>query len=206
MPKLKNIASLFLLVATLSLSSCFTTKSNLGTKYVYTYKLIGDHAKTNNKYDDGKLSAYFNVGEKDLNFTIKNLTSEPMKIDWDEASLIIYGESKRVMHKGVKFTDRNAPQATTVIPGNSSIDDLVLPTENVYYKEGSYSTYYSSPGGWKQRDLLLNRDMNKEDTKQLILNSKGQMLKFFLPIEQNGQKLNYTFEFEVIDVVPSKKS
>lgn len=48
--------------------------------------------------------------------------------------------------------------------------------------------------------------MNKEDTKQLILDSKGEKIKFFLPIEQNGQKINYTFEFEVTDVVPAKKS
>lgn len=107
----------------------------LGTKYDYSFKLVGDHAKTDKTFDDGKIQAIFIVGEKDLNFTIKNLTSDPMKINWDEASLIIYGESKRVMHKGIKFIDRDAPQAPTVIPGNSSIDDLVLPTDNVYLEK-----------------------------------------------------------------------
>jgi hypothetical protein len=195
-----------LLTISFGFSSCFTTKSFLGTKYKYSFKLLGDNAKTDKIFDDGKINVFFIVGGKDVNFTLRNLTSDPMKINWDEASLIIYGQSKRVMHNGVKFIDRSAPQAPTVIPGGSSIDDLVLPTDNVYYREGYYETYTSSPGGWEQRDLFLTRDMNKEDTKQLILNSKGQTFKFFLPIEQNGKKMNYTFEFQVTDVSPAAKS
>jgi len=198
--------SFLLLTISFGLSSCFTTKSLLGTKYDYSFKLLGDHAKTDKTFDDGKINVFFSIGSKDVNFTLRNLTADPMKINWDEASLIIYGQSKRVMHNGVKFIDRSAPQAPTVIPGNSSIDDLVLPTDNVYYREGYYSTYSSSPGGWEQHDLFLSRDGNKEDTKQLILNSKGQTFKFFLPIEQNGQKINYTFEFEVTSVTAAAKS
>ena len=186
-------------------SSCITSNLNLGTKYNYSFKLLGEYAKSDKTFNDGKIDVNFIFGDKDLNFTFKNLTSEPLKINWDEASLIIYGESKRVMHKGIRFIDRNSPQAPTVIPSNSIIDDLVLPTENVYYREGYYSTYSSSPGGWERRDLFLNIDMNKEDTKKLILSSKGQTFKFFLPIDQNGQKTNYTFEFQITDIIPEIK-
>ncbi len=200
MKKSVYIACMLLLTISFGLSSC------LGTKYNYSFKLLGYNAQTDKTFNDGKIQAVFIIGDKQLDFTLKNLTADPMKINWDEASLIIYGESKRVMHKGVKYIDRNSPQAPTVIPGNSSIDDLVLPTDNVYYKEGSYSTYYSSPGGWKINDLLLSRDRNKEETKQLIMNSKGQILKFFLPIEQNNQKTNYTFEFQITDVIPVSNS
>ena len=196
MKKSVYIASMLILTVSLGLSSC------LGTKYTYSFKLLGDNAKTDKTFNDGKIQAFFIVGDKQLDFTLKNLTTEPMKINWDEASLIIYGESKRVMHKGVKFIDRNSPQATTVIPGNSSIDDLVLPTDNVHYKEGSYSTYYSSPGSWKINDLLPSRDRNNKETKKIIMNSKGSTLKFFLPIEQNNQKMNYTFEFLIADITP----
>ncbi len=197
--------SIFMLSVTLLLSSCFSTKSFLGTKYNYSFKLMDENAKTDNIFDDKKLQGVFIVGEKSLNFTLKNLTNEPMKINWDEASLIIYGESKRVMHKGVKFTERNSPQVPTIIPGNSIIDDLVIPTENVYYREGYYIKYASDPGGWEQNDLLLIWDMNKEETKNIIMNSKGQILTFFLPIEQNGLKVNYTFKFQVINVGPEVK-
>ena len=127
-----------------------------------------------------------------------------MRINWDEASLIIDGKSRRVMHKGVKFNDRNSPQAPTVIPSNSQIDDLVLPTDNVSYREGTYSQNSSSPASWEQRDLFITRAFNEED-KRKIMDNKGKIFKFFLPIEQNGQKLNYTFEFEILDISPLKK-
>ncbi|RTL56075.1 MAG: hypothetical protein EKK37_16470 [Sphingobacteriales bacterium] len=206
MTKYFNFTTALLLTITLALTSCFSTKSQLGTKYNYTWKLTGNNAITDRTFNDGKISVFFIVGDKDVNFTLKNLTNDPMKINWDEASLIIYGQSKRVMHNGVKFIDRSSPQAPTVIPGNSSIDDLVLPTDNVYYREGYYSTYFSRPGGWEKHDLFLSRDGNKEDTKKLILDSKGQKFRFFLPIEQNGLKLNYTFEFEATEVSPVTKS
>ena len=196
MKKIAYLASILILTLSLGLSSC------LDTKYNYSFKLLGVHAKTDKTFNDGKIQAYFIVSDKQLDFNLKNLTAEPMKINWDEASLIIYGESKRVIHKGVKYIDRNSPQAPTVIPGNSFIDDLVLLTENVLYKEGSYSTYYSSPGSWKINDLLPIRDKNNEETKKLIMNSKGSTLKFFLPIEQNNQKMNYTFEFLIADITP----
>jgi hypothetical protein len=206
MDKTIRIISILLLTVTFGLNSCFTTKTSSGTKYNYAFKLLGEFAKSDKTFDDGKINVFFSVGNKDVNFTLRNLTSEPMKINWDEASLIIYGESKRVMHNGVKYIDRSAPQAPTVIPGNSSINDLVLPTDNVYYREGYYSTYSSKPGGWEKHDLLLSQDRNEEDTKKLILESKGQTFKFFLPIEQNGQKINYTFEFEITNVTPAPKS
>ena len=202
MKKFIKTANLLFLTLSLGFSSCFSTKALVGTKYDYSFKLVGDHAKSDKTFDDGKILAKFSIGDKDVNFTLQNLTADPMKISWDEASLIIYGESKRIMHKGVKFNDRNSPQAPTVIPSNSQIDDLVLPTDNVYYQEG----YSSIAGSWEQHDLFLTRDMNNEDTKKLIMGYKGKTFKFFLPIEQNGQKLNYTFEFEISTVIPITKS
>lgn len=199
MKKKIYIANMLNLTISLCLCSC------LGTKYNYSFKLLGEYAKTDKAFNDGKIQAYFIIGDKQLDFTLKNLTNEPMKINWDEASLIINEESKRVMHKGVKFTDRNSPQAPTVIPGNSSIDDLVLPTDNVSYKQGYYSTYYSNPGSWQINDLLPTRDKNEEETKKLIINSKGTILKFYLPIEHNNQKFNYTFQFLIADVTPEVK-
>jgi len=148
-------------------------------------------------FDDGKIQILFTPDRKNLNFVLKNLSSDPMKINWDEAALIIAGESKRVMHVGVKYADRSAPQAPTVIPGNSSITDLVSPTENVYYKEGYYGKYYSSPASWETHDLFPENDLNKPEYKAQIMGYKGQTFRFYLPIDQNGQRLNYTFIFDV---------
>lgn len=47
--------------------------------------------------------------------------------------------------------------------------------------------------------------MNRENYKNFIMNHKGETFKFFLPIEQNEQKMNYTFEFQVTDIIPEVK-
>ena len=87
-----------------------------------------------------------------------------MKIIWDETSFIPYGEGKKVMHKGVKYADRDAAQVPTSIPSKTSWSDLVVPTDNVYYKQGYYSQYVSNPGGWETHDLWLTADYNKPET------------------------------------------
>ena len=195
--KIKSyFTSLIVMILFFVLSSCE------GIKYIYSYKLMDNHAKTDKSFDDGKISASFIVGEKQIDFALKNLTSDPIKINWDESSLIILGESKRVMHKGVKYTDRSSSQVPTIIPSNSLIEDCVIPTDNISYSEGYYGSNYSVPASWKIKDLLPLRDNYDEDRKQYILNSKGQTIKLFLQLELNNQKTNYTFEFQITDVKP----
>src|SRR5438874_2047051 len=104
MRKMLHIGSLIFSI----LISC-----TVGKQTIYSSKLVGEHAKNDNTFDDGKIRGVFTVGKKELDFILKNLTADPMKINWDEASLIIHGESKRVMHKGIKYIDRNSPQAPT---------------------------------------------------------------------------------------------
>ncbi len=193
-----HITNLFVMILFFVLSSCE------GVKYIYSYKLLDNHAKTDKSFDDGKISASFMVGEKQIDFSLKNLTSDPIKINWDESSLIILGESKRVMHKGVKYTDRGSSQVPTIIPSNSLIEDCVIPTDNISYAEGYFGSNYSVPPSWKIKDLLPVNDNFDADRKQYILNSKGQTIKLFLSIEINNQKTNYTFEFQITDVKPEE--
>ncbi len=201
MIKTKNIYTIVVIILFVFLfCASATQKAYLGEHYTYSYKLIGDNVKSERNFNDGKIDVDFYITSKDVNFTLRNLTKEPMKINWDEGSLIIFGSSKRIIHKGVKLIDRSNPQAPTVIPPNSSIDDLASPADNIYYREGYYSQYTSSPGGWEAHDLFTSNDLKQADTKKFILGLKGTKFQLFLPIEQNGQKLNYTFEFEIKDV------
>jgi hypothetical protein len=181
---------------TLSLSSC------IGTKYNYSFRLSGDNAKTDEIFNDGKIEVFFFVGDKQLDFTMKNLTSEPIKLHWDEASLVIFGESKRVIHKGVKFFDRNSAQVPTVIPSNSSIEDLVLPIENVIYNQAKNNAYNSNSGNWEIKDLLPMNDKDDPGIRGKIFGMRGSTIRFFLPIEQHDKKINYTFEILITDVKP----
>lgn len=78
-----------------------------------------------------------------IHFSLTNKTSHSIKIIWDEVVYVdVNGSSYRAMYSGVKYIDRTNPQLPTIVFRNGSIEDLVLPTDNVYYLSGQY-------GGWR---------------------------------------------------------
>jgi hypothetical protein len=180
-----------------------------GTGYIYSYALLSNDpdpviidTSSVMHYSDEKINASFAIGTTSIQFKIENKTGSPMKILWDEASIVKDGTSMKIMHTGIKYTDRNMSQPPTVIPPYAAVEDMAVPTENVYYKEGYYGQYYSSPGGWKERDLFPLLDYNDAAIKQAILNSKDKIFSLFLPIQTEEKTLNYNFRFIITAVTP----
>jgi hypothetical protein len=196
---MKKILGVFVLVA-ITLTGCISIAQLRGNTYSYSHKLTGDNI-TDNLYEDNDLKISFSVGTKEIDFEIYNKTDKSIKIIWDETSFIPYGEGKKVMHKGVKYVDRNAAQVPTTIPSKTSWSDMVVPTDNVYYKQGYYSQYVSNPGGWETTDLWLTADFNKPETEAVVMKLKGLKYRLLMPMEVNGIKKEYTFNFEITDVV-----
>jgi len=189
-----------LVLAAVTLTGCISIAQLRGNTYSYSHKLTGDNI-TDNLYEDNDLKISFSVGTKEIDFEIYNKTDKSIKIIWDETSFIPYGEGKKVMHKGVKYVDRNAAQVPTTIPSKTSWSDMVVPTDNVYYKQGYYSQYVSNPGGWETTDLWLTADFNKPETEAVVMKLKGLKYRLLMPMEVNGIKKEYTFNFEITDVV-----
>lgn len=200
-----NIYSIFTLsVFAFLFIASETTK--LGTNYKYDYGLIKTDSSVDSSsvmtFSDEKIDASFTVGRKSISFTIKNKTDDVMKIIWDESSIVQFGKTHKVMHSGVKYIDRNGAQTPSVIPPHASIDDIALPSDNVYYREGTYSQYYSNPGGWEEHDLFSTSDLNKDEYKNMILSFKGQKFSLYLPIQTQGKTLDYNFNFIIRNVEP----
>ncbi len=196
---MKKILGVFVLAA-VTLAGCISIAQLRGNTYSYSHKLTGDNI-TDNLYEDNDLKISVSVGTKEIDFEIYNKTDKSIKIIWDETSFIPYGEGKKVMHKGVKYVDRNAAQVPTTIPSKTSWSDMVVPTDNVYYKQGYYSQYVSNPGGWETTDLWLTADFNKPETEAVVMKLKGLKYRLLMPMEVNGIKKEYTFNFEITDVV-----
>ena len=148
-----------LLFLSIFFSSCV---SMMGSKYHYSYNLK-DPNSTNLSYSDELIAVKFQITDTSIAFTMKNLTSDSIKIIWDEVSFVQNGSAQKVMHVGVKYTDRNNSQPPTVIPPEISIDENLIPVNNVYWREGYYSQYSSSPGGWEENDILPTQDLDKEE-------------------------------------------
>lgn len=86
------------------------------------------------RYEDDFINISWYVGIHKFYFTLKNKSDYSMKIPWDDIVYVdISSNTQRVMHSGVKYTDRNSSQPATIVPKNASISDVLLPTDNVKY-------------------------------------------------------------------------
>jgi len=191
-----------------ALASCTTMM--YGTKYNYSYGLMGNEdiildSNAVMHFEDSLISMDFAIGTKNISFAMQNNSGQTARIIWDETLFIKNGTPGRVMHSGIKYIDRNNSQAPSIIPSNTKHEDIIIPTENIYWRDGYYSTSYSSPGGWETRDLFLGYDMNKPETKLAILNAKGIEFQLFMPVQFGEHKKEYTFKFKIRNVSPEVK-
>lgn len=168
-----------------------------------------------NKYvfEDSLITAALYYSADGISFIIINKSDHTMKLIWDDAGLIEIDRSlTRVMHNGVKYSERSNSMPSSIIPKNGKIEDVATPINRVYYREGYYGQYTSSPGGWDIRGIfpfdttIIKQDLSiptEEDAKPFLNRNKkliGSKIGLLLPLEIEGIKNEYTFWFEVKDV------
>ena len=151
------------------------------------------------RYEDDYINIVWYVGATQFNFELTNKSGHTIKINWDDISYVDYsGKTGRVMHAGVKYVDRNSSQPATSIPKDAKISDLLMPTDNVYYVSGQY-------GGWRERNLLPSFYKSQEQLDQEAGSFVGMKMKIMMPIIIENVQNDYTFEFNVDRLRPSKK-
>ena len=128
---------------------------------------------------------------KQFNFTLKNKSGHTLKINWDDVSYVdVKGQVGRVMHSGVKYTDRNSSQPATTVPKGASISDILLPTENVYYVSGQY-------GGWRETYLVPCVYKTPEAFNAEAPSLVGKTMTVMMPIMIENVQNDYTFTFNI---------
>jgi hypothetical protein len=162
-----------------------------------------------NKYyfEDEMVQIAWFVGMEQVNFVLKNKTDHSIKIIWDEAAYVdMTGTSHRVMHSGVKYADRNAPQPPTVVVRKGKIDDLICPTDHVYYRKGYYSRYGSISGGWETNPLLPSFQAGGDEIsfRNNANACVGKKIQVLLPLKIEEVVNDYIFSFQINDVEISK--
>jgi hypothetical protein len=207
MKKILVLAILF----SITLIGCFSPAqiqqslfNTYGYVYEYQHKLTGQNT-TGNVYTDENIKIEFGFGKTELDFELKNLTNNPIKVIWDEVSFIQFEEGKRIFHKGVKYIDRSNPQVPTIIPVGTTLSDLICPIDNVSYDAGYYySSLAQKSAEWVTSSLWFSNDYNKLSIREGAMKLKGEKYSLLMPMEINGVKKNYTFEFEITDVKQSE--
>lgn len=149
--------------------------------------------KTNYKYEDDYIDISWFVGKNQFVFDLKNKSNYSIKIPWDDVAYMnTSGQAGRVMHSGIKYTERNNSQPASVVPKGASLNDIVMPTDNVFYMTGQY-------GGWREKNLFIfpidRYDL--ENSKQPYI---GKTVKLLFPIIIENVKNEYVFEFKINDI------
>lgn len=143
------------------------------------------------RYEDDYINIVWYVGLKQFNFTLNNKSGHSLKINWDDISFVdTKGQVGRVMHSGVKYTERNNSQPATTVPKGASISDILLPTENVYFVSGQY-------GGWRENYLLPCVYQTPEAFNAGASSLVGKTMTIMMPIMIENVQNDYTFTFNI---------
>ncbi|MFQ5913577.1 MAG: hypothetical protein ACE5JS_10375 [Nitrospinota bacterium] len=172
----------------------------------YTYGLtMTEPAKTDaNSYEDESLYISFQFFQTQIGFHILNNTRRPLTIYWDKSRYLSEtGTAKRVFHKGVPVRNRNKPQRPTVIPAKTSIDEHVIPIENVLqgflprskvqpiFPVWDYEDRFYSERGRQAADRAATR------RRATAASLEGRTVGVDLAMEVNGSQKTYRFRFLV---------
>lgn len=196
---------LFFLVITFS--SCYTTKyfgtfkfnlNNVQNLSDETDCSINIKSKESLVYKDSIIKIQWTPSEKEIAFVLENITNTVISIDWN--NVVYYdpsGKSCRTMHSGVRFIDRNSAQPSSTIIPKSKIEEIILPTENVYL----YNLYGRTPSSWQSKDLLFSIVSKDSTLVQSIADAyKNKDIKILMPIVYKNSTINYIFNFNISDV------
>ncbi len=112
-------------------------------------------------------------------FSLLNKSRYSLKLVWDDATFVDYNSSvSKIMHKGVKYSEREASQPSSTILRGSVLDDVAIPTRNIEYSKLLKDWFVSS----------MYPDIQINESKQVQL---------MLPIQIKDVVNEYVFVFEI---------
>lgn len=157
--------------------------SNSKIRYGETKTISSENGISKFTYKDNVIDIMIFAGRSNFNFVLQNISESSIKIVWDEAVFVNFdGSTEKVMHKGIKFSEKNGAQPATTIIKNAKWEDTVIPTHLVYYREATKDV----EGGW--------------DTYSMYPREKGLnpgQIKLMLPIQIKDVINEYVFIFNV---------
>ncbi len=139
-------------------------------------------------YKDEILNIVWRIDRNKLNFTLKNNASGSIKVLWDDMAFVgINGESHRVIHKGIKYSEKEKEQAPVIVPRNTELHDLLIPSDNIYYKKTTER--------WAAYPFIIDTLYSPED--EASQRPDGLKIQILLPIIVNEKRYEYQFVFEI---------
>ena len=142
-----------------------------------------EEGKTKFSFEDEMIKLIWLPTTSQFNFLLMNKTKHSIKIIWDEAAYVDEnGSSKRIMHSGVKYSDRNNPQPPTTIVRGTTVSDIILPIDDFY---GSLFSPYAT----------RTEKESADKAEQYV----GKSVQVLLPLKIKEIVNEYIFSFKVND-------
>lgn len=109
--------------------------SDSSDRYGATETII-DNGITKFSYIDEYIDIVIFALSMQFNFVLKNVSQTSIKVIWNEAVFVDSdGSTSKVMHAGIKYSQREGDQPATTIIKGAKIDDLAAPIKNVRYSD-----------------------------------------------------------------------
>ena len=159
------------------------------TKRYGEHKIVSfeEGEETKYRFEDEMVEMVLFVDKKKISFSLLNKTKHSIQIVWDESVYIDQnGRRNRVMHQGVKYINKSQPQPPSIVARGATIEDVVIPADNVHLVGSS----------WRVYPLLPYSSEDATDAKNLI----GEKLQVLLALQIQGVVNEYIFSFTINDV------
>ena len=209
---MRKIVILFFMLAPIYLISCNTAQKSISYTAVLTgvdkpsgiksyqdvqlVENINDGSGVSYLYGDELINIIWNVDTEVFAFALENKSGYPIEIFWDDVEYYDWqGYEHRVIHKGVKYVNKNSPQLSTVVPQDSTIAEYLLPVANIYSTSGFFNSSYAAKS-------LFPSFKNQDAANKSHL--KGQTIRIKFPVMVDGNKKDYLFAFKIDDIVMEK--
>lgn len=150
-----------------------------------TVNQLEEKRTTKYQYSDEYIDSYWLVSDDKFFVELWNKTDESIIVDWDKgAYLNPTFECSRIIHKGASYIRYNEKQIPSVILSGGMIDDIIAPSDNLYYSV--------TDNQWHFLDFIPYYGFLYRH-KPLI----GSYMSVMLPLTIYGKKYDYTFIFQV---------
>lgn len=143
--------------------------------------VITDGGITRFSYADNFIDIVLLGEDRQFSFILKNVSDNSIKLIWDDAVFVDFdGATSKIMHKGIKYSQREAGQPATTIIKGAKIEDIIIANNNVYFCD--------------------NPRVNDWLTRSMYPSEKGLnpgQLKIMLPIQIKNIVNEYIFIFDI---------
>jgi hypothetical protein len=187
--KTKLINSVLAVLCAIFMVSCASTGSfspGKGNKYQYAYKLVYPTENSDLLFQDDSVIIQFKFDEAAIRFQLQNISDSYLAIDWDRASISIFGRYFAVRNMKNLYCDSICSNSI-LLPPLGYIRDIAIPRNNIYFDGDK----------WVETDLLPTTDNNSKELQTSVMKNVGQRIGFSLPVMFGPAVKNYSFDFQV---------